>query len=136
MRYAVGEEVFEGFTQGTKKLVTIAAGFEAVIALVLIAVPALAVSLLFAAPLGAVGGMLARIAGFSLLGLAFACWPDEKTANPNAVRGLACYNVLVAVLFVYLGMRHDFVGPLLWPAFIVHAIFTILLGRVVLAARA
>lgn len=91
--------------------------------------------LVFGASLGTAGAMLARITGFSLLGLGFACWPEETAANPNAVRGLECYNVLAAVLLLYLGLQHQFAGPLLWPAFIAHAILSLSLARVLLAAR-
>jgi hypothetical protein len=38
--------------------------------------------------------------------------------------------VLAAVFFIYLGIRGELVGPLLWPAAVIHAVIAILLARV------
>jgi hypothetical protein len=39
------------------------------------------------------------------------------------------YSVLAMAFLAYLGIRGDWVGPLLWPAVGLHAVIAILLGR-------
>jgi hypothetical protein len=40
------------------------------------------------------------------------------------------YGALVTVYLAWLGLSVFFVGPLLWPAFVLHTILTVLLARV------
>ena len=40
------------------------------------------------------------------------------------------YSVLATLYLAYLGIRGEWVGPLLWPAVALHAVLTLLLGRV------
>ena len=40
------------------------------------------------------------------------------------------YSTLVTLYLSYLGVRGEWVGPLLWPAVVLHAVLTLLLGRV------
>lgn len=40
------------------------------------------------------------------------------------------YSALVTVYLGSVGIRGDWVGPLLWPAVALHALLTLLLGRV------
>ena len=111
-------------------LIAISAAIEAVTGVVAIVAPTLLVRLLFGAPLTAGGVAVARLAGFALLSLGLACWPGREPASlKRAARGLFTYNALVAIFFLYLGVRGHLVGLLLWPAAIVHAILAILLSR-------
>jgi hypothetical protein len=102
------------------KLIAFAAAFEILTGLVLIIDPSLLGRLLLGVNLDVSGIAVGRLAGFALLGLGLA-W---------SVRGLLAYNVLAAVFFIYLGIRGELVGPLLWPAAVIHAVIAILLARV------
>jgi hypothetical protein len=39
------------------------------------------------------------------------------------------YGALVTLYLLYLGIRSEWVGPLLWPAVVLHAVMTLLLVR-------
>ena len=39
------------------------------------------------------------------------------------------YNLLATLYLLYLGVRGQWVGKLLWPAVTIHAVLTVLLGR-------
>ena len=41
--------------------------------------------------------------------------------------GMLTYSLLVTLYLLYLGIRGEWVGPLLWPAVAVHAVLTMLL---------
>jgi hypothetical protein len=114
-----------------RNIVALSAALEALTGLVAIIVPAVLVQLLLASPLPAPGSVIARLAGFALIGLGVACWPRPSQASPArpAVCGLLTYNALVAIFFLYIGVRGMIVGPLFWPVVIVHAIIAILLAR-------
>jgi hypothetical protein len=46
------------------------------------------------------------------------------------------YNALGALYFLYLAVRGQWLGPLLWPAVVAHAALAVLLARVWLAKPA
>jgi hypothetical protein len=113
------------------KLIAVAAGVEVAAGLIFIISPPLVVRLILNADLNAAGDAVGRVAGFGLLGLGLACWPGSASGSGrNAVRGLLAYNLLAAILFIYLGVRGTLVGVLLWPAAVLHAGLAIALGRV------
>jgi hypothetical protein len=113
------------------KIITAAAALEAIVGVVLIVDPSAASSLLFGDALSGLGAVVGRVAGFGLFGLGLAAWPGAQTSNlSSAARGLFAYNALAAIFFLYLGVRGEFVGPFLWPAFAVHAALAGLLARV------
>jgi hypothetical protein len=51
-------------------------------------------------------------------------WPGR-----TALCGMLTYSALATLYLLYLGIRGNWVGPLLWPAVVLHAAITILLGR-------
>ena len=114
------------------KLTALAAAFEAVVGLLLIVNPSVVVWLLLGADLAAAGHVVGRLAGIALLALGLACWPSREPVSRNsaATRGLLTYNALAAVLFLYVGVRGEFVGLLLWPAVAIHALLAILFARI------
>jgi hypothetical protein len=114
------------------RLTAVAAAVEAATGVVLIINPQLVAWLLLGADLSSAGQAVGRVAGFALLALGLACWPVPETASRKsaAARGLFAYNVLAAIFFLYLGVRGEFVGLLLWPAVAIHAALAILLARV------
>jgi hypothetical protein len=115
-------------------LTVFAAAVEAVTGLVLVISPSLLAWLLLGADLSASGEAVGRVAGFALLALGLACWPATRPVPKSAaVRGLLAYNVLAALFFLYLGVRGEFRGVLLWPAVALHGVLAILLARVFVA---
>jgi hypothetical protein len=115
------------------KLTAFAAALEAVVGVLLIVNPSLVVWLLLGADLSAVGHVVGRLAGIALLALGLACWPSREPLSRSsaATRGLLAYNSLAAVLFLYLGVRGEFVGLLLWPAVAIHSLLAILFARII-----
>ena len=112
------------------KLLTVAAIAEAATGLALLVVPSLVGRLLLGAELTGVSIPVARVTGIALIALAVACWPGA-----TALCGMLTYNVLAMAFLAYLGIRGHWVGPLLWPAVVLHRVLTILLGRAVLNER-
>jgi hypothetical protein len=102
----------------------IAAIAEAATGLALLVVPSLVGQLLLGADLVGVAIPVARVTGIALIALSIACWPR---ATPLC--GMLTYGVLATAFLAYLAIRGHWVGPLLWPAVILHAVVTILLGR-------
>ena len=66
---------------------------------------------------------VARWTGIALLGLGVGCWPGP------AGFGMLTYSTLVTAYLLLLGVRGEWVGPLLWPAVAIHALLTLLLAR-------
>jgi hypothetical protein len=120
-----------------KKLLALAAAGEAGFSLVLLASPPIAVRLLFGAEITGAGIVMSRVAGIALIALGVACWPpsDAGSSPSRALRAMLCYGLLAALYLAYLGIRREWVGVLLWPAVLVHAVLTCLLGRAWLKDR-
>jgi hypothetical protein len=57
-------------------------------------------------------------------GLGVCCWPGS-----TALCGMSTYGALVTLYLAYLGLIGEWVGPLLWPAVVLHGILTVLLAR-------
>ena len=106
-----------------KKVLVLAAIGEAATGLALLILPSLVVRLLFGAELTGVSIPVARVLGIALIGLGVACWPGP------ALLGMLTYGALVMLYLLYLGIRGEWVGPLLWPAVVLHAVLTLLLAR-------
>jgi len=106
-----------------KKLLALAAVAEAVTGLALIVAPSLVVRLLFGAELAGVSIPVARVLGIALLALGVCCWPGS-----TALCGMLTYGALVTAYLLYLAFGGEWVGPLLWPAVVLHAVLTLLLA--------
>jgi hypothetical protein len=109
--------------------VAVAAAVEVVTGLVLIVRPSLFGRLLFGAGFSAAGQALGRLAGFALLALALACWAGLGAERRSAALALILFSLLSTIYLVYLGIRGEPVGILLWPAAATHAALTITLTR-------
>lgn len=46
----------------------------------------------------------------------------------SALCGMLAYSTVAKLYFLYLGIRGEWVGPLLWPAGVLHAVLTFLLA--------
>lgn len=110
-----------------KALLAVAAAGEAVTGFALLAYPPIVVRLLFGVEIAGAGILMSRVAGMGLIGLGVACWPNGSTRRP--LHGMLTYGALVTLYLVYLGVRAEAVGPLLWPAIAGHAILIVLLIR-------
>jgi hypothetical protein len=105
-----------------KKVLPIAAVAEAATGVALIVVPSLVGRLLLGADLAGVATPVGRVAGIALLALGVACLP-----SCTPLCGMLTYSVLATPYLLYLAIRGEWVGPLLWPAVVLHAILTVLL---------
>ena len=106
------------------KLLAIAAIAEAATGLALLIVPSLVGRLLLGAELSGVSIPVARVTGIALIALGIACSPGR-----TALCGMLTYSVLATLYLLYLAIRGNWVGPLLWPAVVAHAVLTIPLAR-------
>ena len=114
-----------------KRVLIFAAVSEAATGLALLVVPSLVGRLLLGEELTGIAIPVARVAGIALIALGIGCWPGrEATGTPTrALQAMLCYSLLVTLYLAYLGIRGEWVGVLLWPAVVVHAILTFLLTR-------
>jgi hypothetical protein len=110
------------------KPLAFAALAEAATGVALIVVPSLVARVLLGMELTGIAIPVGRVAGISLLSLGIACWPGKQPSRA-ALGGMATYSLLVTLYLLYVGIRGEFVGPLLWPAVALHAVLTLLLVR-------
>lgn len=112
----------------TASLLMIAALIEGATGLALLVVPALVVGLILASDLQGTGLIVARIAGIELVCLALVCGVAARSGQTAAIAvGMFAYNLLVGAYLAFVGLQMATVGPLLWPAVIVHFAFAALL---------
>jgi hypothetical protein len=114
----------------TNRLLTIAAALEAALGIALIASPALVTQLLLSESVSGISVVISRVAGIALLALGIAGLPDrgESRMQGRAHAGLLAYNGLASFYLLYLGLRGEWVGQLLWSAVVLHTIMTLLLA--------
>ncbi len=111
--------------------IAVAAAIEAGTGLILVSFPSLFVRLLLGAELSELGQIVGRLAGFALIALVLACWPRAGTEGKAAssLPALLVFSVLIALYLIYLGIGGRFVGPILWPAVVLHSAVAIVLAR-------
>ena len=105
-----------------KKALIFAAVAEVATGLALLIAPSLVGQLLLGAELTGAAVPIARVTGIALVALGIACWP-----GPPLV-GMLVYTTVVMLFLAYIGIRGEWVGPLLWPAVAVHAVLALLLA--------
>lgn len=101
--------------------------------LILLLSPVLFGQLVFSAEMPDSGQALGRLTGIALLGFALTSWPFPP-AWP-VVRAMLAYNCLAAVYLCYLGIMGTLVGMLLWPAVVLHVVFTALLAVALIKSK-
>jgi hypothetical protein len=106
-----------------KKLLALATVVEAVTGLALIVAPLLVGRLLLGAESTGVAIPVSRVLGITLIALGVACWPGP------ALLGMLTYGALVTAYLLYLALGGEWVGFLMWPAVVLHAVLTLLLAR-------
>jgi len=105
------------------KVLSFAAVFEAATGLALLIVPLFVGRLLLGAELtDAIP--VARVAGIALIALGVCCWPGS-----TALGGMLTYGAFVTLYLAYIGFSGKWIGKLLWPAVVLHAVLTLLLAR-------
>ena len=109
------------------KLLAFAAVAEAATGAALVVLPSIVARLLFGTELSGVADPIARITGVALISLGLACWPGPSPTRA-ATGGMAIYSLLASVYLGYLGIRGEWVGPLLWPAVLLHSLLSLLLA--------
>jgi len=62
--------------------------------------------------------------GIALIALGVCCLPGS-----TALCGMLTYSALATLYLLYLAIRGEWVGPLLWPVVALHGILTVLLAR-------
>lgn len=112
-----------------RTLVLLDAALEMVTGVALIADPRFVSCMLLGVGLSGGGIPVGRVAGLGLLSLGLACWPSGDNSTTPATRALFTYNLLTALYLGYLRIGGGFAGYLLWPAFVVHALLTLLLAH-------
>src|SRR4030095_13822006 len=115
---------------GMKQSLALTAIIEAATGLALIIAPSLVGRLLFDAEFTGVANPAARVTGIALLALGVGCWPGR-----TAFGGLVTYSALATLSLLYLAIRGEWVGPLLWPVVALHGILTMLLARASFQSR-
>jgi hypothetical protein len=107
-----------------KPLLVLTAIIEAATGLALIIVPSLVGWLLFGEEFTGITNPAARVTGIALLALGVCCWPGS-----TALCGMLTYSALVTLYLLFLAIRGEWVGPLLWPVVALHGILTVLFAR-------
>jgi len=107
-----------------KWVLTVAAVAEVATGMALLIVPSLVGRLLFGEELTGIVIPVARVLGIALLALGVGCLPGS-----TALCGMLTYSALVTLYLLYLAIRGEWVGPLLWPVVALHGILTVLLAR-------
>jgi hypothetical protein len=113
-----------------KKVLAVAAVVEVATGMALLIVPSLVGRLLFGAEFTGVANPAARVTGIALLALGVGCWPGS-----TALCGMLTYSGLVTLYLLYVAIRGEWVGPLLWPVVALHGILTVLLARASFQSR-
>ena len=108
--------------KNVKILLTITAVSEGLTGLALIVVPNRVTSLLLDTALAEPAGVIVgKLAGVTLLSLAFICWlyRSESRGALGIIAGMLFYNSAAIVLLIY-AWSDGFAGIALWPVVLLH----------------
>jgi hypothetical protein len=108
-----------------KQLLALTAVIEVATGMALLIVPSLVGRLLFGEELTGIVIPVARVLGIALIALGVGCLPGS-----SALCGMLTYSALATLYLLYVAIRGEWVGPLLWPVVVIHALLTALLARV------
>lgn len=112
------------------RLLMLTSILEAGTGLALLISPVIVARLLLGDDVSGSGVVVGRVAGCALLAFGISCWPARAPRSSIApLRGMLCYNLLVALLLLMVGIGGQFTGILLWPAVALHFFVGILLAR-------
>lgn len=108
-----------------KTLLIVTSLIESVTGLIFLILPSLLVSILLGLSVdSAVDLLLGRVVGAALLSLGVTCWlahNDEKSVTTKGLTAaMLLYNIIVAILLAYAGLRVHLSGAGLWPTVLIH----------------
>src|SRR6478736_6257275 len=106
-----------------KNVLTFAAVLEAATGVASLIVPSLVGRLLFGEEFTGIVIPVARVLGIALIALGVCCLPGS-----TALCGMLTYSALATLYLLSLAIRGEWVGPLLWPVVVIHALLTALLA--------
>ena len=106
------------------KVLATAAVAETATGFLLLMSPPMAVRVPLGAEISGAGIVMSRIAAIALIGLGVSCWPGNSAFQP--LNGMLVYSTLVMTYLIYIGVRGEMAGLLLWPAVVAHALDVLL----------
>jgi hypothetical protein len=107
------------------RVLALASACEAAVGTALLLDPSIALRLLIGVEASQEAAVVSRIAGIALLCLAIACWPNRGANELRPpLRAMLIYNAFATIYLGVLGIGGEWVGRLLWPAALLHAVFT------------
>jgi hypothetical protein len=107
-----------------KQSLALAAVIEVATGMALLIVPSLVGRLLFGEEFTGIVIPVGRVLSIALLALGMGCWPGS-----TALCGMLTYSALATLYLMFLAIRGEWVGPLLWPVVALHGILAALLAR-------
>jgi len=113
-----------------KRVLAIAAVLEVATGMALLILPSLVGRLLFGEEFTGIVIPVARVLGIALIALGVGCLPGS-----TALCGMLTYSGLVTLYLMFLAIRGEWLGPLLWPVVALHGILTVLLGWALFQSR-
>jgi hypothetical protein len=96
---------------------------EAGTGLAFLIVPSLVGQWLLGEELTGIAIPVARVAGIARVALGVACWPGLPLV------AMLTYSIAVTLYLAYLGVAVGLTDVFLWPAVALHAVLSVLLGR-------
>jgi hypothetical protein len=106
-----------------KKVMTFAAVLELATGIALLIVPSLVGRLLFGQEFTGIVTSVAHLLGIALISLGVCCWPGS-----TPLCGMLTYSTLATLYLLYLAVRGEWVGPMLWAVVVLHGMLTVLLA--------
>ncbi len=113
----------------TRTLATLSAAIEVIAGFAFVAVPNLVATALLGSGISDIERLGIRFTGIVLISLGLAWWPREQIVTRPVISTLFTYNLFAAFYFGYLRVGGGFVGRLLWPTCVLHALLAFLLAR-------
>lgn len=113
----------------TRRLVMLSVALEMATGVAFIALPDLVATVLLGSGISEVDRLVIRSTGIVLISLGVAWWPREEIVTRPVISSLFAYNLFAALYFGYLRVGGGFVGHLLWPACVLHALPAFLFAR-------
>jgi hypothetical protein len=113
----------------TRTLVMLSGAIEVIAGVAFTALPDRVATLLLGSSISDIDRLVIRSTGIVLISLGVAWWPREEIVTRPVISSLFAYNLFAALYFGYLRVGGGFVGHLLWPACVLHALLAFLSAR-------
>lgn len=113
----------------TRRLVMLSVALEMATGVAFIALPDLVATVLLGSGISEVDRLVIRYAGIVLITLGVAWGPSEEIVTRPVISTVFTYNLFAALCFGYFRVGRVFVGQLVWPLCVVHALLAFLLAR-------